>query len=82
MLVLSRKKGESIMIGNDIELTVLSVEGETVRLGIAAPRVVSIYRREIYDQIQKENREAIVVSLNIDDLNEFKNKKSEKNKEK
>jgi carbon storage regulator len=82
MLVLSRKKGESIMIGNDIELTVLSVEGETVRLGIAAPRAVSIYRREIYDQIQKENREAIVVSLNIDELNEFKNKKSEKNQEK
>jgi carbon storage regulator len=78
MLVLSRKKGESIMIGNDIELTVLSIEGETVRLGIAAPRAISIFRTEIYAQIQKENREATAASMQVDLLNELIKKNNEK----
>jgi carbon storage regulator len=59
LLVLARKKGESIMIGDNIELVVLSVEGELVKLGINAPKSVPIHRKEIYDSIQESNKEAI-----------------------
>ncbi|MDR3211021.1 MAG: carbon storage regulator CsrA [Planctomycetota bacterium] len=55
MLVLSRRKDEIIMIGDDIEITIVDVRGDTVRLGIQAPREVSVYRKEIYDAIQAEN---------------------------
>lgn len=55
MLVLTRKVNQSIMIGDDIEVVVLEVRGEQVRLGIKAPRNVTVHRREIYDAIQKEN---------------------------
>ena len=60
MLALTRKKGESIMIGSDIEIVILSVSGEQVRLGIRAPKSVSIHRKEIFEQIREENREALV----------------------
>lgn len=58
MLVLTRKKGESIMIGDQIEVIVLSTEGDTVKLGIQAPKQVQVYRKEIYASIQQSNREA------------------------
>lgn len=58
MLVLSRKKNESITLNNNIVIKVISVDGETVRLGIEAPREVEIYRTEIYEAIQEENRVA------------------------
>ena len=58
MLVLSRKKGESIMIGDHIELIVLETEGDTVRLGIKAPKSVEVFRKEIYLSIQESNKEA------------------------
>lgn len=58
MLVLTRKVKESIMIGDDIEITVLAVEGDQVKLGIHAPRHVDIHRKEIYLAIQEENRQA------------------------
>ncbi len=58
MLILSRKPKESVMIGNDIEVVVLEVRGEQVRLGIRAPKEISVYRKEIYENIQKENVEA------------------------
>ncbi|MEC0133021.1 MULTISPECIES: carbon storage regulator CsrA [Paenibacillus] len=58
MLVLSRKKGESIIIQDQIELTILSVEGDTVRVGISAPKHVDIFRKEIYLSIQEANRES------------------------
>jgi len=54
MLVLSRQKDESIVIGDDIEITIVDVRGDKVRLGINAPREVSVHRREIYDAIQRE----------------------------
>ena len=59
MLALSRKAGESIIINNDIEIVVLDVKGEQVKLGINAPKSVPIYRKEIYDQIQQANIEAV-----------------------
>lgn len=58
MLALSRKINESIMIGNDIEITLLEIKGDQVKLGISAPKSVPIYRKEIYLQIQESNREA------------------------
>ncbi|QCT04568.1 carbon storage regulator [Paenibacillus algicola] len=58
MLVLSRKLGESIVIQDQIELTVLSVEGETVRIGIKAPKHVDIFRKEVYLSIQESNQES------------------------
>jgi carbon storage regulator len=56
MLVLTRKPGQSIMIGDGVEVQVLSVAGEKVRLGITAPRDVSIFRNEVYDRIESERR--------------------------
>lgn len=58
MLALSRKTNESIMIGNDIEITVLEVKGDQVKIGISAPKSVPIYRKEIYLQIKESNKEA------------------------
>ena len=55
MLVLSRRKDETIMIGDDVEITIVDVRGDAVRLGIKAPRDVSVHRKEIYDAIQAEN---------------------------
>lgn len=58
MLALSRKKGEAIVINNNVEVTVLEVKGDQVKLGIAAPKEVPIYRKEVYVQIQQANEEA------------------------
>ncbi len=54
MLVLSRRLGETVMIGDDIKLTVLGINGNQVRLGIAAPKEVSVHREEVYRRIQEE----------------------------
>jgi carbon storage regulator len=59
MLALTRKKGESIMVGDNVEVIVLGLQGEQVRLGIIAPKNVAIHRKEIFEQIQSENREAL-----------------------
>ena len=58
MLVLTRQRDDSIMIGDEIEVRVVDIRGDKVRLGITAPRSVSVHRREIYDQIRDENRAA------------------------
>jgi carbon storage regulator len=58
MLVLTRKLNQSIVIGDGIEIIVLEVRGEQVRLGIKAPKSVAVHRKEIYDQIRDENLEA------------------------
>lgn len=55
MLVLTRKKGQSIMVGDDVEISVVDINGDAVRIGIKAPKDVSIFRREIYEAIQEEN---------------------------
>ncbi|MBR0164435.1 MAG: carbon storage regulator CsrA [Lachnospiraceae bacterium] len=64
MLALSRKKNEAIVINNDVEITVLDIRGDQVKIGIAAPREVPIYRKEVYLQIREENK----VSTDIGDL--------------
>ncbi len=55
MLVLSRQRDQSIMIGDDIEITIVDVRGDKVRIGINAPREVSVHRKEVYEAIQREN---------------------------
>ena len=57
MLVLSRQRDESIMIGDDVEITIVDVRGDKVRLGITAPKDIPVHRREIYDAIKKEKSE-------------------------
>lgn len=69
MLALTRKKGESLVVNNNIEITVLEVRGDQVKIGIAAPKNVPIYRKEVYLQIQKENEE----SISTEGLEAFKN---------
>lgn len=59
MLALTRKKGESLVINNNIEVTILEIRGDQIKLGISAPRNVSIYRKEVYLQIQEENKAAL-----------------------
>ncbi|MCM1026296.1 MAG: carbon storage regulator CsrA [Roseburia sp.] len=61
MLALSRKKNEAIVINNNVEVTILEVKGDQVKIGITAPKEVPIYRKEVYEQIQNANREAVSI---------------------
>ena len=63
MLVLSRQRDESIIIGDNIVVTIVDVRGDKVRLGIDAPREVSVHRREVYEAIQRENQQAAQIRL-------------------
>ncbi|GHU51492.1 hypothetical protein AGMMS49975_05060 [Clostridia bacterium] len=67
MLALTRKKGESIMVGDDVEIVVLDWRGEQIKLGIIAPKSIPIHRKEIYEQIHAENKKAMI-SGDISDL--------------
>lgn len=58
MLVLSRQRDQTIMIGDDVEITVVDIRGDKVRLGINAPAAIPVHRKEVYDAIKRENREA------------------------
>ena len=64
MFVLSRQKDESIIIGDDIEITIVDVRGDKVRLGINAPRCISVHRKEIYEAIQREKAQKETVNKN------------------
>ena len=59
MLALTRRKGESLVINNNVEITVLEVRGDQVKIGISAPKEVPIYRKEVYLQIENENKAAV-----------------------
>ncbi len=59
MLVLSRNRNETIMVGDDIEVTIVDIRGDKVRLGITAPKEVSVHRKEIYNAIRREKRSAL-----------------------
>ncbi|HCC06926.1 MAG TPA: carbon storage regulator [Clostridiales bacterium] len=73
MLALSRKKGESIMIGQDIEITIVDIQADQVKIAISAPRSVQVHRKEIFLQIQQENKAANTISdKSIEKLKELK----------
>ena len=69
MLALTRKKGESLVVNNNIGITVLEIRGDQIKIGISAPKNVPVYRKEVYLQIQKENE----ASLKADGLEALKN---------
>jgi carbon storage regulator len=71
MLVLSRKKNESIMIGDSIEIKVIAIEGDHVRIGIEAPRNIEVYRREVYLAIQEENELASRTKVDMTTLKQL-----------
>lgn len=72
MLVLKRKINESIMIGDDIEIKIISYDKDGIRIGIEAPKEMSIFRKEIYIEIQEENKNAVTVNMEqLGQLNEL-----------
>lgn len=68
MLALTRKINESIVINNDIEISILEIKGDQVKIGISAPKSIPIYRKEIYLQIQEANKEAVESQISVEDL--------------
>ncbi|GLY09232.1 carbon storage regulator CsrA [Pseudobacillus badius] len=68
MLVLTRKTGEAIQIGDDIEITVISIKGDQVKLGINAPKHIDVHRKEVYLTIREENEQASAEVKNIFDI--------------
>lgn len=74
MLALSRKKDEAVIINDDIEITIIGIKGDQVKIGISAPKSVPIYRKEVYMQIQNANKEA-AQSVDIKNIKELFTKK-------
>ena len=76
MLVLSRKTGEKLIINDNIEITIIETRGDSVKIGINAPKNVSIYREEIFEEIRKNNKQSAnnILQTNIDDVINIINK--------
>ena len=74
MLVITRKKGESILIGDDIEISISKIEDGSVKLAIKAPKEMTILRKELYEEVQNENKEATKMNVNIDILKNLNKK--------
>ena len=65
MLIITRKKGDSLMIGDDIEITISKIEDGSVKIGIQAPKDIIILRKELYEAVKDENKEAIKIDMNL-----------------
>lgn len=65
MLIITRKKGESLMIGDDIEITISKIEDGSVKIGINAPKNITILRKELYEEVEKENKQAMNISMDL-----------------
>lgn len=65
MLIITRKKGESLMIGDNIEITITKIIDGSVKIGINAPKDVNILRKELYEEVKDENKEAINIDMNL-----------------
>ena len=65
MLVITRKKGESLMIGDDIEIVISKIEDGSVKIGIKAPKDIQILRKELYEEVEQENREATKIDSSM-----------------
>jgi len=72
LLVITRKKGESILIGDDIEITISKIDDGSVKLAINAPREVTILRKELYEEVEKENINSINMDVDLNILKNFK----------
>ena len=72
MLVITRKKGESILIGDNIEISISKIEDGSVKLAINAPREVTILRKELYEEVENQNKEAKTSSLDIKKIKKLK----------
>ena len=79
MLVLSRQRNETIMIGDDVEITVVDIRGDKVRLGINAPRQIQVHRKEVYEAIKRENQRA--ANLSPQDVSDLVDQEKQKNSE-
>ena len=81
MLVLARRTNQSIMIGDNIEIVIVDIKGDQIKIGIKAPKDVSVYRKEIYEEIQNENRNAAKTNIKPEELGKLqdilKKKKTE-----
>lgn len=77
MLILARRLNEQIVIGDDIRISVVDIRGDQVKLGIEAPRSVKVYRQEVYDAIQAENREAAQSATAIPSIDSYLKKKTD-----
>ena len=75
MLILTRKKDESLVIDNNIVIKIIEITESSVRLGIEAPKNIEIHRKEIYDKIQEENKEARNIQVNLEALTQLVKKK-------
>lgn len=73
MLALSRKKNEALVINNNVEVTILEIKGDQVKIGIEAPKEVPVYRKEVYLQIQQSNKEAMDNTISQENLDALKN---------
>lgn len=71
MLILTRKKNESLIINGNIEITIVALDDGKVKIGIDAPKSVEIHRKEVYEKIQAENKESIIKQKHLDDLRKF-----------
>lgn len=65
MLIITRKKGESLMIGDDIEIVISKIDDGNVKIGIKAPKEVTILRKELYEEVEKENKEATKIDISM-----------------
>ncbi len=72
MLILSRKTNEKIMIGEDISITIIEIRGDQVKIGVEAPKTVKVFRQEVYEAIQSENRAAAKTPVNLEGLSNIK----------
>ena len=72
MLILSRKTNEKIMIGDDISVTIIEIRGDQVKIGVEAPRTVKVFRQEVFEAIQSENRAAAKTPVSLEGLSNIK----------
>ena len=79
MLVLSRHKDQTIMIGDNIEITVVDIRGDKVRIGITAPSKIPVHRKEVYEAIKHENKQA--ANITLEDITDPKNGEPDKNRD-
>jgi len=77
MLILSRKKDESIIIGDDVEVSVVDIKGDQVKLGIKAPRDIKVYRQEVFTEIQRENLAASKTGTKLPEIELLQQKKKQ-----